>query len=238
MPTICRLLCACAALTAAMPAYAASVLLPFASFTTQPGGTFYWQNNVAYGGNGSGGQIFTTTTPSTPTPGFIPILFTWAANGIVNAPGTLIFRGIAINSPAVVSGPTFQVVQSNIGAGSFNILLGVTPILNGTYNSAFIVSNLNATNATLITNSFPGGLVITSPIFPVAPGFFLSLNKTGVAPPISIAPGGALADFDPAVEGVFSNVVAVPEPGTWALLIAGFGLTGAALRRRRAAALA
>lgn len=27
---------------------------------------------------------------------------------------------------------------------------------------------------------------------------------------------------------------AIPEPGTWALLIAGFGLTGAALRRRRA----
>ncbi len=32
--------------------------------------------------------------------------------------------------------------------------------------------------------------------------------------------------------------VGVPEPTSWALLIAGFGLTGAALRRRRAAALA
>jgi hypothetical protein len=29
---------------------------------------------------------------------------------------------------------------------------------------------------------------------------------------------------------------AIPEPGSWALLIAGFGLTGAALRRRRQAA--
>jgi microcystin-dependent protein len=28
---------------------------------------------------------------------------------------------------------------------------------------------------------------------------------------------------------------AVPEPGTWALMIGGFGLAGAALRRRRAA---
>ncbi|PZQ42179.1 MAG: hypothetical protein DI570_29865, partial [Phenylobacterium zucineum] len=27
---------------------------------------------------------------------------------------------------------------------------------------------------------------------------------------------------------------AIPEPGTWALMIAGFGLAGAALRRRRA----
>jgi hypothetical protein len=28
---------------------------------------------------------------------------------------------------------------------------------------------------------------------------------------------------------------AIPEPATWAMLIAGFGLTGAAMRRRRAA---
>lgn len=32
------------------------------------------------------------------------------------------------------------------------------------------------------------------------------------------------------------NIAAVPEPGTWTLLIAGFGMLGAALRRRRLAA--
>ncbi|MCS6986475.1 MAG: PEPxxWA-CTERM sorting domain-containing protein [Sphingomonadaceae bacterium] len=31
---------------------------------------------------------------------------------------------------------------------------------------------------------------------------------------------------------------AVPEPATWGLMIAGFGLVGAALRRRRATVLA
>jgi len=42
-------------------------------------------------------------------------------------------------------------------------------------------------------------------------------------------------------QGNFDNVrldAAVPEPASWALLIAGFGLTGAALRRRRSAAIA
>ncbi len=34
------------------------------------------------------------------------------------------------------------------------------------------------------------------------------------------------------------SVAAVPEPGTWALMIGGFGLAGAALRRRRSVAVA
>lgn len=38
--------------------------------------------------------------------------------------------------------------------------------------------------------------------------------------------------------GVIGVLSAVPEPGTWALLLTGFGLSGAALRRRRAAAAA
>ncbi len=36
--------------------------------------------------------------------------------------------------------------------------------------------------------------------------------------------------------GAATGITAVPEPQSWALLIAGFGLTGAALRRRRVAA--
>ena len=34
---------------------------------------------------------------------------------------------------------------------------------------------------------------------------------------------------------VSGSVAAVPEPATWAMMIAGFGLAGAAMRRRRAA---
>lgn len=34
--------------------------------------------------------------------------------------------------------------------------------------------------------------------------------------------------------GIFGLVTAVPEPGTWVMLVAGFGTLGCALRRRRA----
>jgi hypothetical protein len=40
------------------------------------------------------------------------------------------------------------------------------------------------------------------------------------------------------VDSIDVTVTAVPEPATWAMMIAGFGLTGAALRRRRALAVA
>lgn len=39
-----------------------------------------------------------------------------------------------------------------------------------------------------------------------------------------------------AADVVEPPVTGVPEPGTWALIMAGMGLTGGALRRRRAAA--
>jgi hypothetical protein len=38
--------------------------------------------------------------------------------------------------------------------------------------------------------------------------------------------------------GVDLALIGVPEPSTWSLLIAGFGMTGFAMRRRRSVALA
>lgn len=45
-------------------------------------------------------------------------------------------------------------------------------------------------------------------------------------------------DFGPVIDNVNLDRTAVPEPASWAMMIAGFGLAGAALRRRATPALA
>lgn len=87
-----------------------------------------------------------------------------------------------------------------------------------------------------------GNLVFTSPITTLSSGN-LSFNYLNGGP---LAVGDSVGIiFDKS--GVFFNdstglnltlQTDVPEPASWAMLIAGFGLTGAVLRRRRAAALA
>ena len=74
------------------------------------------------------------------------------------------------------------------------------------------------------TVTLTGGSSLALGIFGVA-----SVNFNGAAP-ADYRLGFASAYVDPTV--TFS--AAVPEPASWALLIAGFGMTGAALRRRTA----
>lgn len=58
-------------------------------------------------------------------------------------------------------------------------------------------------------------------------------NISNTAATVAVGVGGATSYIDP----VFS-IQAVPEPATWAMLVTGFGLAGAMMRRRRPAAVA
>lgn len=59
-----------------------------------------------------------------------------------------------------------------------------------------------------------------------------TLSFTGTARSVVLAGGGVFDDLTIGAPGNISGPV--PEPASWALLIADFGLTGAAMRRRRA----
>lgn len=96
-----------------------------------------------------------------------------------------------------------------------------------------ISMSFNGTNIplTLVVNQ-GGGVTVTgaSGAFPITFGGAQKLTITGTAGPDAVY--GATATFERAPTTV------VPEPGAWALMIAGFGGAGAMLRRRKAAALA
>ena len=79
-----------------------------------------------------------------------------------------------------------------------------------------LIGGFNATNSLI---DFAG-------LF-AGPVFFVKLVNTSLE---------VSADFD-AIEGLYA-FNAVPEPGSWAMMIAGFGLVGAAARRRKALAAA
>jgi hypothetical protein len=59
---------------------------------------------------------------------------------------------------------------------------------------------------------------------------------------VNVPTSGGLLTFSRSGDVLFTGVVdgtpAIPEPATWAMLIAGFGLVGAGLRRRRSLATA
>lgn len=85
-----------------------------------------------------------------------------------------------------------------------------------------------------------GDNVIETVTSAISSGFFGIVNSSGaVRAQVNFVQGNGYAptdDWQTAARGTFNpGPGVVPEPGTWALMIAGFGLAGAALRRRRPA---
>lgn len=109
------------------------------------------------------------------------------------------------------------VVINNTGTGfARDLIAGVTTNLaasaisfNGSSLSAFV-------DASLLPTQGLAAAAYTYNLWPRSPG----------------AGNGTIADFAP--DNANNLVNAVPEPGTWAMLIAGFGVIGATARRRRA----
>ncbi len=111
-----------------------------------------------------------------------------------------------------------------------------------TLNSTLSIQDIHPTGIDVIFRyqsganpaQFFGGSSLT------APGQSYSYTNSGfltVGDVVSVVINRA-GNYGSDSTGVNFSLSTVPEPANWALLIAGFGLTGAALRRRRPAALA
>jgi hypothetical protein len=99
--------------------------------------------------------------------------------------------------------PTFSGFPLGVTSGFYSHLFDLT--LASTYNSAFVTAH-GGTAAGAETALLAGIAAQQS---------YLNIHST-------FAPGGEIR----------GQLLAVPEPGTWTMMILGFGLAGVALRRR------
>jgi hypothetical protein len=134
-------------------------------------------------------------------------------------------------------GPTFT--QTGIsGTFEFRSTDLSTVLLAGTFSQYWIQGVAGAKNGALNsvdgTADFSSDLVNLDAVVDDNFGFtFSSITSNGANPPSGyVIANGALQNFTGNnVAGTFAGVV--PEPGTWALMIMGFGGAGAMLRSRR-----
>lgn len=108
------------------------------------------------------------------------------------------------------------------------------PVASGTFPADFIAPAVPLTLAAATPGrpgAAPPGGFATGPL-PSGGGFAIfppgGGGGSGGSPPISQPPGGGTV-----IPPVVPPVGAVPEPATWLMLIAGFGIIGGAMRRRR-----
>ena len=114
----------------------------------------------------------------------------------------------------------YMVSSQSLNPGYYGLGFGTSPL------AAFTPSN-----------NIQNFLVNPVPAF-AASSVYTFLVNTGTAVPSTLYFGvtdGAYGDNGGAFRITISNV---PEPANWALLIAGFGLVGASLRRRRSTSVA
>ncbi|MGF7170750.1 hypothetical protein FHS91_002436 [Sphingobium xanthum] len=129
------------------------------------------------------------------------------------------FYVIGVNTgPAVAPGPF-------AGIGQPNVIFNTVIILRKTG-----ASTANGNPVTPFFNGATVSVVVPLSLLPAAANGFTPMDFGFNIWPRSGAGGvNVISDFAPEN----ANLTAVPEPASWALLLAGFGAAGAALRSRR-----
>jgi hypothetical protein len=216
----------------------AITLVPFATYT-QVGSktTIEWLHTGALNGS-----IF-STVPGKSAPGSNPVIFNFldTSKYLNDMAAKLTLTGSETGNPA-----TDTVEQGGIG-GSFTFIYegptttfmghtythDVTNLLTGVYTLARIDGAGSSGSFHDSTNI--GTVTFTSDIIanlPTADARDFSYSLVSITPSLSFTPGKALNTFKAGASGIFSAGF-VPEPGTWAMLLLGFGGLGGLMRARR-----
>jgi hypothetical protein len=237
---------AAAALTLSFGATAASAAEVIATQTVfgVSGPEFTWTNNgvtgVGAGGTLTGSALGNAANPflgNTLAFNFLPL----AVDGPLAADFS--FSGTSTGGPAVFSGATweqrgldgsfsFTYVGPTFVATSGTTYTTGSNLLSGTFTNAWIQGG-GSSGSTNVTMGNGGSACFTSDYFSVGCGVGsrneFAFNLLNAQPGFGAQPGKGLNNFTADGNGIFS----VPEPGTWALMILGFGSAGAMIRSRR-----
>ena len=137
-----------------------------------------------------------------------------------------------------------------LSASAANATLVVTETYDGSYDAAYL--HVTNTGAALANITISGGYANNSFSGPIAAGgtvnFYLGDNEydfPGSQGTATVTAGShhgtftdVIGDPDFTVGAVQLGTLAVPEPASWAMLIAGFGILGSAMRVARRKAVA
>ena len=164
---------------------------------------------------------------ASPTPAYVQ-------NGFDVQPGVYGTFSFIYQGGAPVPGQAHQSKTYGVGPGAITLTNGEV-LLTGTFTGAKIVGA--GALGDLIDSTKSGGTIsYSSPLLALQndPAEAFDFSLTAVTPAFGInKPGRALNSFSANSTGAFYT--AVPEPASWVLSLMGFGLMGAALRRRRKA---
>jgi hypothetical protein len=249
------LVVAAATLLASTAASATSVVT-FATYSSTASGTnFRWVRSAATtaGNNAKNVSFYTTSRANGTVAGATNVVFFYKDLGAFSStfnsgiPAKLLLEGTVTNTPATRSGT--QITQTSLtGTFSFTannmISFGSASgrnLLSGSF-SQVTFSGTNGGSTGGINGSTTGGSSISYSsdflTFSGGSSYDIGFSLTSILPLLSQTNNRALASFRGVLTGNFSSNPApvppsIPEPGTWAMMIAGIGLVGFARRRRR-----
>ncbi len=238
-------------LAAATPSQA--VITTFAAFNPMSAA-----RNVRWVRSGTAnGQLYTTATAGSNVAGSVNVRFSFLQNYFVNnnlfqnVTAKFTLNATTTNDPATLAGTqltqqidagTFSFVTTT--AGTFNgQAYGVgANLLSGVFSNAKLTGTQNGTSAGVEDSTAGGNTVaFTSDFLDFTPtvrrDFALAL--TAINPVLlRAAAGQSVRTFRASASGNFSSdpaplINGIPEPATWGLMIAGFGMVGFQSRRRR-----
>ena len=242
---------ALSAVAASAPAHAAELIGIGSETKAAPTGL-----NLLWTKTGATSGTLTTTVSPTGGAGASKIKFNFdtglGLDDLQNLAANFTLTASATGAALPPAGPGATYLQQNLN-GNFQILYsGPTQTLDGhTLTAGENLLSAVFTDAWIqgigtggsVTNVQVNGghVTYTSALLPEidkALGGDFSFSMTAAKPGISAVKNQTLSTFRAASSATFDAELAVPEPTTWALMIAGFGGMGAVLRRRRTLAAA